>query len=472
MLRRILNRVVRGVSAPATALGTPQSLAVPREAADGVLAPEALRERWERELARDPLYAPAHVALAELDRHAGRYEAAIAHYLTAIARFPDEPKLLHNLGTLYIETGELDEAIARLERSLALAPDFAQARDNLARALMHARRFAEAEIHERALLANEPESIGLRFRLGHTLLMQGKLDDGWAEYEWRLRRRENFNWGLGNLPEWDGADPAGKHIRVIAEQGLGDAMLFARFVPLLAARGAEVQFVVRPPLERLFQASFAADSVEITTERHENLAGIDARVHLLSLPYRLGLGRDALRRVGAYLRAPGEARALWQSRMEATSRPRIGIVWAGNPERRGDENRSIPPQRLAPLVAAAPGATWVSLQAGIASDAPRPFAIDVDCMQEVTDFADTVAIIERLDAVVSVDTSVAHAAAAAGKPVVVLAPHNVCWRWKMEGLESPWYTGVEVIRAARPGAWAPVVERASAALTALVSRSS
>jgi hypothetical protein len=381
-----------------------------------------------------------------------------------MARFPDEPELNNNLGTLYLQSGAFEEAAARLARAVARAPGFASARDNLARALVNARRFAEAEVHERELLAASPDAIGLHFRLGYSLLMQGKLDEGWAQSEWRLRRGD-FSWGVRNLPAWDGAAPAGKAIRVIAEQGLGDALLFARFVPLLAARGARVQFLVRPPLERLLRASLP-DAVAVTGDRFDGVESLDAHVHLLSLPHRLALGQEAVRPVEPYLRAPDAARAHWAPRVAALPGPRIGLVWAGNPERRGDEDRSVPAAALAPLAQAVPGASWVSLQAGLDAGAPRPFPLTLDPMGEVGDYADTAAIIEALDVVVSVDTSVAHAAAALGKPVILLAPYNVCWRWEMAGRPSPWYRGVEVLRAARPGEWAPVVAQAAAALAA------
>jgi hypothetical protein len=431
--------------------------------------PARARARWERELEHDPLYAPAHAALAELDRRDGRLDAAIAHYLTVVSRFPDQPEILNNLGTLYIQTGDFHAAIERLERAVALSDGLAIARDNLARALLGAREFAQAEVHERVLLAASPDSTGLHFRLAHTLLMQGKLEEGWPEYEWRLRR-DDFAWGRKGLPAWAGEDPSGRALRVIMEQGLGDAMLFARFVPALAARCGRVQLLVRPTLAGLFRESFAHGNVEIATDPAD-VAGLDGHVHLASLPHRLGLGGDALREAAPYLRVPEPARARWHPRVAALPGLRIGLVWAGNPERRGDESRSLAPEILAPLAQAQPGASWVSLQAGAAPDAPRPFAFALDPMPEVADFADTAAIVEALDLVVSVDTSVAHAAAGLGKPVIVLAPHDVCWRWEMGAadggvVESPWYRGVRVLRARTPGAWDAVVQDAAAAIEA------
>jgi Tfp pilus assembly protein PilF len=477
MLDRLLKRLIGGQAAPgAAAPSQPRPASAPparaplfksdMERGRECLAKgdiEGARTAFERELANDPLSGPAHAALAELDRRDGRIDAAIAHYMTVTVRHPDEPAILNNLGSLYIETGQFEEAIRRLERAVAFAPDMTPARENLARALFNARRFEEAETHERVLVARNPDSVALHFRLGHMLLMEGKLDEGWPEHEWRLRE-PGFEQGVAGLPRWDGSDAAGKSIRVIAEQGLGDAILFSRFVTMLAARGAEVEFLVPPTLARLFAASFASERVRVRTDAAPDALGLDAHVHLLSLPYRLAVPRDALRADGAYLRVPHEAREKWQPRIAPLPGFKVGIAWAGHPERRGDESRTIAPEILTPLAMAAPGITWVSLQAGLAPDAPRPFPIMTDPMGDVTDYADTAAIIEALDLVVSADTSVAHAAAALGKPVILLAPHNVCWRWDMGGVESPWYPGVKVFRARGRGEWGAVVENASAAI--------
>jgi hypothetical protein len=147
---------------------------------------------------------------------------------------------------------------------------------------------------------------------------------------------------------------------------------------------------------------------------------------------------------------------------------KVGLVWAGNAQRSGDESRSLAPGVLAPLRDALPGVTWFSLQAGLDASASRPFAM-VDRMADVRDYADTAALIDALDLVISVDTSVAHAAAALGKPLWLLAPHNVCWRWDMAGQESPWYSNVRMFRAQRPNAWEPVIESVRQAFAAFAA---
>jgi Tfp pilus assembly protein PilF len=425
-------------------------------------APERARESFERALAAAPTLDAARAELAALAVRAGRHGEAIGHYRAALERNERSPALLHALGAALLEQGDFDEAATVLARALALAPALDAARENLSRALFNARRFAEAAAVEREFLRNDPDAVRVHLRLAHALLMQAELDDGWAEYEWRLRQ-PGFAWGVRGLPQWDGGDPAGRTIRVVSEQGLGDAMLFARFVPELARRGARVRLLCRPPLERLFRSSFGAAGVHVTADAEEDASSVDAFVHLLSLPRALRLGAAAVERRAGYLRVEAPLAESWRRRTAGQPGLKVGIAWAGNAARSGDEARSLAAEVVAPLGGAAGGVRWFSLQAGLERSAPRPFAM-TDWMADAGDFADTTALIGALDLVISVDTSVAHAAAAVGTPLWLLAPHNVCWRWEMGGAESPWYPDVRLFRAARPRAWEPVIEAVGAAL--------
>ena len=415
----------------------------------------AARAALERALELAPDLDAARAELAAIAQRAGRHDDAIEHYRTALARHERSPKLLHALGTALAERGDFADAAATLARALELAPELAPAREALSRTLFSAGRYAEAEAVERAALAREPDAARLHLRLAHALLVQGKMAEGWDEYEWRLRQ-PGFVPAPRGVPLWDGSDPAGRAMLVVSEQGLGDAMLFARFVPELARRGARVRLLTRPGLERLLRASLAADAIDVTADRTASATGVDAYVPLLSLPRALGLGVAVARR-GRYLHPEPALAAAWRERIVTLPRPRIGLAWAGNPARSGDDSRSLAPHVVAPLGAARPDAGWVCLQAECPDVQPRPFAM-ADWMGSVADFADTAALIGALDLVIAVDTAVAHAAAAVGTPLWVLAPHNVCWRWEIGGEESPWYPQVRLFRARRPAAWEQVID--------------
>jgi hypothetical protein len=203
--------------------------------------------------------------------------------------------------------------------------------------------------------------------------------------------------------------------------------------------------------------------VHVTADPAEDVSGVDAFVHLLSLPRALRLGDAAVERRARYLAVEPPLASRWRERVAGHPGLKVGLAWAGNAARSGDEARSLAADVIAPLGRAADGVSWFCLQAGLERSAPRPFAM-ADWMQSVSDFADTGALIGALDLVISVDTSVAHAAAALGTPLWLLAPHNVCWRWDMADADSPWYPDVRLFRAARPRAWAPVIEAVGGAL--------
>jgi tetratricopeptide (TPR) repeat protein len=462
MLGRLIRQLVAGRPRRddgAEASGRAADDALARLRSGDLAGAELAARRALQHDAGDPL---AHFVLAATARESGRLDEAIVLYRQGLARGARSPQLLHGLGTALIERGDFDDAATRLQQALELAPRLASARESLSRALFNARRFAAAETVERELLAHEPDAIRLHLRLAHALLAQGKLAGGWAEYDWRLRQ-PGFSWGVRGLPRWDGTDPAGRTILVVSEQGLGDAILFARFVPDLARRGARVRFLCRPQLERLFRSSFEAEAIRVTADASEDAAGIHAHVHLLSLPRALGVAAPEPR--SGYLRVDPTVARPWRERVAACAGLKVGLAWAGNAQRSGDETRSLPHELVAPLREAAPRVTWFNLQAGLEGNAARPFPM-VDWIDEVRDYADTAALIDALDLVISVDTSVAHAAAALGKPLWLLAPHNVCWRWEIAGVESPWYPGVRMFRAQRPNAWAPVIEDLRLALRA------
>ncbi len=425
------------------------------------------RKALERALALAPGLEMADAELADLERRTGDAAAAAARLQRLAERRPDAPAAWHNLGVALLDCERPEEALAALLRAAALAPSLPPLGPNLSRAYHALGRHADVERVERQLLATQPDDNVARFRLANALLAQGRLAEGWTEYESRLWR-PGFDWGVRRLPPWDGADPRGKCLRVITEQGLGDALMFARFVPALVAVGARVDLLCRPGLERLLRSSLGSRYIVVRSDADGPVGGIHAYVHLLSLPHRLGFGDDDLRADGAYLTVNPATAARWRERVGNHQGLKIGLVWAGNPERSGDDRRSLDPEAVAPLGGIRSGITWFSLQQH-RPGATAPFPM-IDLMGEVQDLADTAAIIAALDLVISVDTSVAHCAAALGRPLWLIAPLRPCWRWLVGASESPWYDGVRMFRPEGPRDWAPVIARVADELRATVAR--
>jgi hypothetical protein len=240
-------------------------------------------------------------------------------------------------------------------------------------------------------------------------------------------------------------------------------------VPLAVARGLRVVLGVPTPLVRLLGCLPAT-----VVDSLRDLPPFDLHCPMLSLPLALGTTLETVPGHTPYLRTDPAAASAWKARLDtpARGRPRVGLVWAGNPRKVApemaavDRRRSIPPDLLAPLLAI-PGLCFVSLQ----KDGPAPpadFEL-IDPMAEVTDFADTAALVEGLDLVISVDTSVVHLAGALGKPVWLLDRFDHCWRWIDGRGDSPWYPGLRIYRQPRAGDWESAVAEASRDLRALAA---
>ncbi len=433
----------------------------------------------------------------------GQRETAVARYREALAAAPDQAEALANLCAVLQEIGDLDGAVAAGEAALQRAPGFAAAAanlgnakltlgdfagaerayrqalasradfpaawSNLGAALRDQGRLAEAELACRAALELAPQSAAAHYNLALVLLTAGRYREGWAEHEWR--------WRTGTMPArdfayppWCGESLAGRRILLHAEQGLGDTLQFVRYVPLVAAMGAEVVLEVQAPLKRLLARIPGVAAIHACGE---TLPACDYHAALMSLPHRLGTEIATIPARLPYLPAPEPVPP--ESARTAASGLRVGLVWAGDPrpgEPRAhfaDRRRSLPLAAFAPFAGIA-GIRFVSLQKGAAAaETPPPgLALEV-ALAAARDFADTAAVVMGLDLVISVDTSVAHLAAGLGKPVWLLSRYDQCWRWLSGRDDSPWYPTLRLYRQAAPGAWPELIRRMAADLAALTA---
>jgi hypothetical protein len=339
---------------------------------------------------------------------------------------------------------------------LELAPGFYKAYNNLGTALKDQGRRDEAETCFRKALELAPNMAAAHTNLGMSLLAKGDFQLGWREFEWR--------WNTGKLapsdfsqPRWTGFDLTGKTILLTAEQGLGDALQFARFAEPVAARGANVILQVHAPLVRLLTT---VPGVSQVVGFDDPLPEFHTHLPLMSTPLVLGTTLDTLPLTIPYVTAPQSTLAVPGNGLK------VGVVWSGDPRphdqgaNAADRRRSVSLTQLVPILSV-PGITFVSLQKGLAErqieDVPlhlRPYEI----MGQVKDFADTAAIVAQLDLVITVDTSVAHLAGAMGKPVWVLSRYDGCWRWLTERDDSPWYPTLRLFRQTKLGDWAAPIE--------------
>ncbi|MDT8992897.1 tetratricopeptide repeat protein [Curvibacter sp. APW13] len=415
-------------------------------------------QAFDRALALQADYAVAWMDRGNTLRSLERFEDALQSYERSLELAPETAFTWSNRGVVLKRLGRFAEAVVSYTRALTLKPDFVDAMVNFA-TLQKDRMDLESAIalNERAL-ALQPDNSGAHLNLAICHLVTGNWDLGWPHYEWRWKTEQLLD-GARNFAQaqWDGtASLQGQTILLHAEQGLGDTLQFCRLATLVAQRGARVVLEVQAPLKGLLAG---LDGVAQVVARGEPLPPFDCHCPLLSLPLALGLTLDDLPVARAYVQPDASRVAAWPARLGAVA-PKVGLVWSGRPEHKNDHNRSLP---LATLVQALPaGPQYHCLQKEF-----RP--LDAQLLQtlpQITrwdsalhDFRDTAALVAHMDWVVSVDTSVAHLAAAMGKPVWLLLPYSPDWRWIVGRDDSPWYPEMRLYRQPELGDWDSVLER-------------
>ncbi len=300
--------------------------------------------------------------------------------------------------------------------------------------------------------------------------MAEELEEGWKEFEWRWQSEHSRRRGW-SVPSWNGEAIGDRAILLASDQGQGDALQFCRYIPQIAAGAGTTILTVQPPLIRLF--SRLPGVSEVIPQRRPS--SDDLWCAFMSLPHAVGPTLESIPTTPYLMADPTDA-ARWRERLASLVGLRVGLCWAGGrspflTKINADRRRSIALGMLAPLGEVS-GVRFISLQKGpLATEAARlPPSLDLhDFTEDLHDFADTAALIENLDLVISVDTSVAHLAGALDKPVWVLNRFDTDWRWPRDRDDSPWYPSARQFRQPAPGEWAPVIRGARDALQQLAA---
>jgi Flp pilus assembly protein TadD len=439
------------------------------DALDGLGQTQAAIAAYRRATALAPAMLNGFYNLGVTLARQGDLNQAELCYRQAVALKPDFAEGHANLSAVLVETGLVEEAEDCARRAVKLAPDYGLAWHNLGLVLHRQRRLVEAEAAYRRALSLQPDDSLFAHNLGTLLLSNGDFAAGWALYESRFELAEmGMSVRRFAQPRWQGEAGDGRKLLIHAEQGLGDTLQFCRYAALAAARGWRVVMEVQPALARLLRGLAGVDELVV---QGEALPPFDAQIPMMSLA---AVFDSAIPAEVPYLHADPAAVAAWGERVAAIAGPwaTVGVVWAGSRRDQPalaavDARRSMTPELLLPVLDVE-GVQFFSLQKDWRFTPPAGVAW-ADLMNDVTDFADTAALVANLDLVISVDTSVAHLAAAMGKRVWLLNRFDSCWRWLDGRRDSPWYPTLRLYNQPRAGDWVRVVDDAAADLQALAS---
>ena len=387
----------------------------------------------ERAVTLRPGVASWYANLSALYRMVYRMQDALKVGQEAIRLDPQNADHLVNLSLVFTDVDDREHAVACLLRALGLRPDHADG----------------------------------HLALGQNLLAMGDFPSGWLEYEWR----NQTDAGKGTLPKmtsaaWNGMRIPQGRLLMVGDQGYGDTIQFARYIPLIADRCQELILGCSAEMGPLLAT---IPGVKQYCHRWTDVPGHAAHCRLSSVPGLLHTTLDNIPAKVPYLFADPARVAAWRERLAARlphGVRRIGLAWTGRPTHPNDRRRSMPLARLAPL-ASAGRASFVSLQKPMPASDEASLALFpelADISGELTDFGETAAVIANLDLVITVDTAMGHLAGALGKPVWILLPKASDWRWLLERSDSPWYPTVRLFRQQVPGNWDPVLAEVSAAL--------
>jgi tetratricopeptide (TPR) repeat protein len=456
-------------------------------------------EQFQKALRVQPRFVAAHFNLANTLDGTGHPREAVPAFEAALALQPRFVPALFGLGNALAALGRHDEAIGPYERAIGFDPKFALAWLALGTAHHALGRHAAAVRAFDEALRVRPDLAAAHLNRALTWLTLGDFKRGLPEYEWRLdpAAREEAHTNApsgagyapdqapaasavpnavpsaapnaapnikpGALPRWHGEPLNGRTLLIEAEQGFGDTLQFVRFVPLVAAaQGGSARIVLEVQRALVPLIAPAAQAWRVTLiEQGAPRPAADLHCPLLSLPLALGTTYDTLPARTPYLEVNTAYGRKWRGSMGGQARRKIGLTWSGRIHKH--ENRSMPLAALEPLFALE-GIDWIVLQPELS--AAEHAALDAHARTrsihrlggKLQDFADTAAVIERLDGVVSIDTSIAHLAGALGAKLWLMLPFAADWRWFTGTDESPWYPGARIVRQPQPHAWKEVVE--------------
>lgn len=431
---------------------------------------EAAISAFESALTIDPRNARVHFCLGDVYQAQRDMVAAIRHFQSAVSIKSDYVKAYNRLTQCLTESDRIDEAIFWMSKVVRIAPQHAESFCKYGNILRQAKLFPQSIRMYRKAIELNPEYAEAHYNLSIVLLLNGIFDQGWPEFEWRLRQ---FSADSGypyrhGLPIWQGQPLRDKTILVYDEQRFGDVFLFIRFLPKLIAAGARLVVETRPALIQLLRQLPDIEEIVVRSRTDRPKTACDYCLPLASLPNRLAIDMDSIPADVPYIHPEPELVSQWAHRMSKGAF-KIGLVWSGS---------NIDPKRRIDLGIIAPLAEFTDI--GIYGLQKYPDVSHAPVIEdhpwldnlgpELNDFSDTAAAIANCDLIITMDTAVAHLAGAMGQPVWVFLPHLPDWRWFLDREDSPWYPSMRLFRQNQAGQWTLPVCRMLVAVKHWINR--
>lgn len=419
--------------------------------------PEAIQAYHEM-LRTNPHHAPSWANIGSILRQQGHFEASIICTQRALRISPNTPSYLTNYGNCLADVDRMEEAIEAHATACRLKPDDFLIRYNYAICLREAGQFEKSLEHFDIACRMQPDNNNVLWDRALVYLYLGDFARGWDAFEirWKIGQIQQRQ---TDMPQWKGEDLKGQTILIHAEQGFGDTILCARYIPLVKARGGRVVLECSKPLHRLFKTIEGLDRMIEPGKMDESYA---YHVPMMSLPGIFGTRLDSIPPVPTLdttQTMPAEAArviALGEDKFK------VGIVWSGSVTFRNNRKRAVDIDRFLPF-AEVPGVQLYSLQKGpregdLQACGGDNFIHPIGPM--VNDFAETAAVLQHLDLVIMTDSSVAHLASSVGCPVWNLLHYRPYWLYLSDREDSPWYPFMRFIRQRAPGQWDGVFHQA------------
>jgi len=419
------------------------------------------REICRNIVAVDPGQAEAWHLLGLTLYQGGDPAGAVEPIGRAVALMPGRMDFYYNHALVFDSIQRREESGAALLLAARSRATDADLLTQVGRALYFTGHPTEAIDCAKRLLEMRPDDAFSHWNYAILLLLHGRLAEGFREFEWRHSMGEYVPERRQPSPAWNGEPMPDGTLLVCSEGGLGDVLLFVRYVPMLVGKVGKVVLECQPSLFPLVEN---LAGVEQVIARGEFAPPVEGHVYLSSLPRVFGTDLATVPNQVPYLKVPARGVEKWAGRVICDGLLNVGLCWSGNREASPGDKRSVTLTQLAPL-AGIPGVRYYSLQLGKDAGQTRPAGLEmVDFTADIHDFGDTAALVAQLDSVISVDTSVAHLAGALGKPVWVLVQFVPAYQWLLDRTDSPWYPTARIFRQTSLDDWPAAIAAVAEAL--------